>query len=56
VKYNHVVGSDFYGIWYEIKEFPESRSDMCPLGMEVLELAHNVAHSNKRFGLRFHKL
>lgn len=36
VTYNHVVGSEFYGMWYEVKERPEgpsSSDDICPMGM-----------------------
>lgn len=43
-------------MWYEIKERPESRIDLCPHGMPVLELAHNIGHSCQRFGLRFFHL
>lgn len=43
-------------MWYEIKERPESRSDLCPEGMKVLEITDNVGHSNIRFGLRFFHL
>lgn len=56
VRYNHLAGSDFYGMWWEIKEFPDgpsATSEICPRGHPVGELRHNVAHSNTRFGSRF---
>lgn len=59
VRRNHAAGSDFYGFWYEIKEHPDgpsATSDICPEGMPVGISADNVAHSNKRFGLRIFKL
>jgi len=33
VRYNHLAGSDFYGMWWEIKEFPDGPSAtslVCP--------------------------
>lgn len=56
VRYNIVAGSEFYGIWYEIKKVPESRIDLCPHGMPVLQLDHNIGHSCQRFGLRYFHL
>jgi hypothetical protein len=56
---NHAAGSDFYGMWYEIKENPDgpsARGDICPQGMPLGEFRDNVAHSNERFGLRFFHL
>lgn len=56
---NHAAGSDFYGIWYEIKEHPDgpsATSDICPMGMQLGESKDNFAHSNRRFGLRIFKL
>lgn len=53
---NHVVGSQFYGMWYEIKEHPDGPSatdEICPRGMKFGTLVNNVGHSNLRFGLRF---
>jgi len=35
LRYNHAAGSDFYGIWYEIKPHPDGPSatlDICPIG------------------------
>jgi hypothetical protein len=52
---NHAAGSDFYGIWYEIKENPDGPSatmDVCPVGNPLGTVTNNVAHSNLRFGLR----
>ena len=52
---NHAAGSDFYGIWYEIKPNPDGPSatmDVCPMGNPLGYVANNVAHSNIRFGLR----
>jgi hypothetical protein len=57
--YNHAAGSDFYGFWYEIKPHPDGPSasgDVCPMGNQLGEVHHNVAHSNVRFGLRIFKL
>ena len=55
---NHAAGSDFYGFWYEIKlnpDGPSATNDVCPRGNPLGYVANNVAHSNKRFGLRiFH--
>jgi hypothetical protein len=55
VRYNHAAGSDFYGLWYEIKPHPDGASattDICPTGLPLGESHDNVAHSNDRFGLR----
>lgn len=55
VRYNHAAGSDFYGLWYEIKPNPDGASattDICPTGLPLGECHDNVAHSNDRFGLR----
>lgn len=33
VRYNSIAGSDFYGMWYEVKEHPDgpsATSDICP--------------------------
>jgi hypothetical protein len=52
---NHAAGSDFYGIWYEIKANPDGPSatlDVCPMGNPLGNVANNVAHSNIRFGFR----
>jgi hypothetical protein len=49
------AGSDFYGIWYEIKEQPDGPSatlDACPMGNALGNVTNNTAHSNIRFGLR----
>lgn len=55
---NHAAGSDFYGIWYEVKPNPDGPSatnDVCPMGNPLGNVHDNVAHSNVRFGLRiFH--
>jgi len=55
---NHAAGSDFYGFWYEVHENPNGPSatnDVCPQGNPLGLVANNVAHSNRRFGLRlFH--
>jgi hypothetical protein len=59
LRYNHAAGSDFYGIWYEIKENPDGPSateDICPIGNPLEESHDNVAHSNVRFGLRIFQL
>jgi hypothetical protein len=56
VRNNHCAGSDFYGMWYELKEFPDgpsATSEICPRGMPVGVYEGNVSHSNRRFGLRF---
>lgn len=56
VRYNAIAGSDFYGMWWEIKEHPDgpsATSDVCPEGMPLGALEHNSAHSCRRFGLRF---
>ena len=58
-RYNHAAGSDFYGFWYEIKSRPDgpsATSGVCPMGTQLGEAHDNVAHSNKRFGLRIFKL
>jgi len=58
-RYNHAAGGDFYGFWYEVKTRPEGPSacaDVCPIGNGLGESRNNVAHSNKRFGLRIFKL
>lgn len=55
VRRNHAAGSDFYGFWYEIKPNPDGPSatpSICPTGMPLGESNNNVAHSNRRFGLR----
>lgn len=52
---NVAAGSDFYGIWYELKEHPDGPSatiDVCPMGNPLGTVTNNVAHSNIRFGLR----
>jgi len=55
---NRAAGSDFYGIWYEIKPNPDGPSatmDVCPNGNPLGYVTNNIAHSNTRFGLRiFH--
>jgi len=59
VRRNHAAGGDFYGFWYEIKDHPDgpsSTSDICPMGSVLGESRDNVAHSNRRFGLRIFKL
>ena len=59
VRRNHAAGGEFYGFWYEIKEHPDGPSattDVCPMGMRLGESKDNVAHSNRRFGLRIFKL
>lgn len=59
VRRNHAAGGDFYGFWYEIKEHPDgpsATSDICPMGMRLGVSQDNVAHSNRRFGLRIFKL
>ena len=59
VRRNHAAGGDFYGFWYEIKEHPDGPSatgDICPMGMRLGISEDNVAHSNRRFGLRIFKL
>lgn len=59
VRRNHAAGSDFYGFWYEIKpnpDGPSATSDICPTGMRMGESKDNVAHSNRRFGLRIFTL
>ena len=56
VRFNHFGGSDFYGLWLEIKNHPDGPSatrGVCPQGMPIGDYSHNVAHSNNRFGLRF---
>lgn len=58
-RYNHAAGSDFYGLWYEIKPNPDGPSacnDVCPIGNTLGDCHDNVAHSNVRFGLRIFKL
>lgn len=55
VRYNVAAGGNFYGFWYEIKPHPDgpsARVDICPTGMPLGESHDNVAHSNKRFGIR----
>jgi hypothetical protein len=55
LRHNHAAGSDFYGVWYEIKEHPDGPSateDICPIGNPMGESRNNTAHSNVRFGLR----
>ncbi len=35
LRYNHAAGSDFYGVWYELKPHPDGPSasgDVCPMG------------------------
>jgi hypothetical protein len=56
---NHAAGSDFYGIWYEIKpnpDGPSATSDVCPIGNPLGSVHDNVAHSNVRFGFRIFQL
>lgn len=56
---NRAAGSDFYGIWYEIKpnpDGPSATSDVCPIGNPLGDVRDNIAHSNVRFGLRIFKL
>jgi hypothetical protein len=59
VRNNRAAGSDFYGIWYEIKDHPDgvsATSDICPQGLPIGESHDNIAHSNVRFGLRIFRL
>ena len=52
---NVAAGGEFYGFWYEIKPHPDGAhetSDICPNGVPLGQFKNNVAHSNKRFGLR----
>lgn len=56
---NHAAGSQFYGMWYEIKEHPDGPSatmDVCPIGNPLGTVSNNVVHSNVRFGLRIFML
>jgi hypothetical protein len=56
---NRAAGSDFYGIWYEIKPNPDgvsATSDICPTGMPIGECHDNIAHSNVMYGLRIFQL
>lgn len=56
---NRAAGGDFYGVWYEIKDHPDGPSatkDICPVGMKIGISRDNIAHSNRRFGLRIFKL
>jgi hypothetical protein len=56
---NHAAGSDFYGIWYEIKPNPDGPSatlDVCPTGNPLGLVTNNVAHSNMQFGFRVFQL
>jgi hypothetical protein len=56
---NRAAGGDFYGFWYEIKSHPDGPSatmDVCPMGMQLGLSRDNIAHSNKRFGLRIFQL
>lgn len=55
-RYNRLAGSDFYGMWLEIKEHPDGPSatnSICPQGLPIGNFDSNVAHSNVRFGMRF---
>lgn len=55
VRHNHCAGSDFYGMWYEVRAHPEGPSatdEICQQGNPLQEYTGNVAHSNVRFGLR----
>lgn len=55
VRRNHAAGGEFYGFWYEIKSRPSGPSatkDVCPMGMKLGISEDNVAHTNRRFGLR----
>lgn len=52
---NVAAGSDFYGIWYELKEHPDGPSatmDVCPMGNSLGTVSNIISHSNVRFGLR----
>jgi hypothetical protein len=52
---NHAAGGDFYGFWYEIKPNPDGPSatpNICPTGMQLGQSSNNVAHSQRKFGLR----
>jgi hypothetical protein len=54
---NRSGGSEWYGIWYEIKpnpDGPSATSDICPIGLNILECDDNWSHSNGRFGLRIY--
>jgi hypothetical protein len=58
-RHNRAAGSDFYGFWYEIKPHPDgpsSTQDICPQGNVLGDNSDNLAHSNKRFGVRIFKL
>lgn len=38
VRFNRAAGSDFYGLWYEIKKNPDGASattDICPTGLPL---------------------
>lgn len=59
VRRNRAAGSDFYGFWYELKEFPDGPSatdEVCPRGEKLGDFVDNLAHSNVRFGLRILEL
>jgi len=52
---NVAAGGDFYGFWYEIKPHPDGPSatpNICPTGMRLGQSSNNVAHSQRKFGLR----
>lgn len=60
---NHAAGSDFYGIWWELKyrpDGPSATNDVCPRGDIFGSLTNsdsnwNVGHSCRRFGLRIYQ-
>ena len=59
LRHNRSGGSEWYGFWYEIKanpDGPSATSDICPIGLNVIEFKDNWSHSNGRFGLRIYQL
>lgn len=56
---NRAAGSDFYGIWYDLPDKVKgstAQSDICPEGLPLGAVSHNVIHSSKYIGMRIRRL
>jgi hypothetical protein len=54
-KGNHAAGSDRYGFWISLDEFPigpSATTTVCPRGTQLGLFTDNVAHSSGKYGLR----
>jgi hypothetical protein len=59
VRRNRAAGGDYYGFNYEFRERPDGPAAITDFALQNLpvdEVRDNVAHSNRRIGVRINKL